>query len=92
MTAFTGPGVSPKPGSLKSLKLVNYKGFENYTINLRATNALVGANNAGKSTALGALRLIVAILLPGTPSFAFRWRPDLRGGLALRTVQNLHGD
>lgn len=62
MTTLIGLEVSPKPGSLKSLKLVNYKGFENYTINLRATNVLVGANNAGKSTALGALRLIVAML------------------------------
>jgi predicted ATPase len=44
------------------LKLVNYKGFENHTISFRTTNVLVGANNAGKSTALGALRLIAAML------------------------------
>jgi len=47
---------------LRSLKLVSYKGFENHTISLRRTNVLVGANNAGKSTALGALRLIAAML------------------------------
>ena len=52
----------PRPSSLRSLKLVNYKGFENHTISLRRTNVLVGANNAGKTTALGALRLIVAML------------------------------
>lgn len=54
--------VLSKPSSLKSLKLVNYKGFENHTISLRRTNVLVGANNAGKTTALGALRLIIAML------------------------------
>lgn len=51
-----------RPSWLRSLKLVNYKGFENHTISLRRTNVLVGANNAGKTTALGALRLIVAML------------------------------
>lgn len=48
--------------SLKSLKLVNYKGFEHHTISLRSANVLIGANNAGKSTALGAIRLIAAML------------------------------
>jgi predicted ATPase len=47
---------------LKTLKLVNYKGFEQHTITLRGENILIGANNAGKSTALGALRLIAAML------------------------------
>ncbi|MGL1664117.1 AAA family ATPase, partial [Vibrio parahaemolyticus] len=47
---------------LKSLKLVNYKGFERHSISLRGANVLIGANNAGKSTALGALRLISAML------------------------------
>lgn len=48
--------------TLKSLKLVNYKGFERHSISLRGANVLIGANNAGKSTALGALRLISAML------------------------------
>ncbi|MGV9194048.1 ATP-dependent nuclease [Microbacterium sp. MC2] len=48
--------------TLKTLKLVNYKGFEQHTIALRAENILIGANNAGKSTALGALRLIAAMI------------------------------
>ena len=51
-----------KGNTLRSMRLVNYKGFEDHTIRLRSTNVLVGANNAGKSTALGALRLIVAML------------------------------
>ena len=48
--------------TLKSIKLVNYKGFSNHTVHFRGSNVLVGANNAGKSTALGALRLVVALL------------------------------
>jgi hypothetical protein len=51
-----------KPSSLRSMKLVNYKGFENHSISFRHTNVLVGANNAGKSTALGALRLMASML------------------------------
>lgn len=39
-TANDRRGLS-KPSSLKSLKLVNYKGFENHTISLRQTNVLV---------------------------------------------------
>lgn len=62
MTSLSNLKALQEPSSLKSLKLVNYKGFENHTISLRRTNVLVGANNAGKSTALGALRLIVAML------------------------------
>ncbi len=48
--------------TLKSMRLINYKGFENHSIAFKHTNVLVGANNAGKSTALGALRLIVAMI------------------------------
>lgn len=50
------------PVWLKSIRLVNYKGFENHLVSLRRSNILVGANNAGKSTVLGALRLVVAML------------------------------
>lgn len=56
-----GTPVAPNQ-SLKLLRIVNYKGFENHTLSLRAENVLIGANNAGKSTALGALRLIAAML------------------------------
>lgn len=44
------------------MRLVNYKGFQDHRIDLKATNVLLGANNAGKSTALGALRLAVAMI------------------------------
>lgn len=48
--------------ALKTLTMVNYKGFANHTVNLKRTNVLVGANNAGKSTALGAIRLLAAMV------------------------------
>ena len=54
--------MSVAPAQLRSLRLVNYKGFENHYISLRRTNVFVGANNAGKSTALGALRLLAAMV------------------------------
>ncbi|WP_134740342.1 AAA family ATPase [Nocardioides sp. 503] len=66
---------------LRSLKLVNYKGFADHTISFRHTNVLVGANNAGKSTALGALRLLAAML----PA-ARRARPNSSGEVEGRGV------
>ena len=48
---------------LRSIRLRNYKGFRDHTVNLKVgPNILLGANNAGKSTVLSALRLIVAML------------------------------
>lgn len=68
---------------LRSIRLRNYKGFRDHTISLRVgVNILVGANNAGKSTALGALRLIAAMLPTArrlNPS-----RTGLLGGQTLR--------
>ncbi|MFG6280803.1 ATP-binding protein [Microbacterium sp. 5K110] len=68
--------------SLKSLKLINYKGFERHSISLRGANVLIGANNAGKSTALGALRLISAML----PA-ARRTAPTTVGAVEGRSVR-----
>jgi hypothetical protein len=48
--------------TLRSIKLVNYKGFAHHTIRLKGSNVLIGANNAGKSTALGAIRLLAAMV------------------------------
>ncbi len=36
----------------------HYKGFENLSVNLHRTNILVGPNNCGKSTIIGAFRLL----------------------------------
>lgn len=83
MLVFTVEGVLMVPNqTLKSVKIVNYKGFENHTLSLRAENVLIGANNAGKSTALGALRLIAAML----PT-ARRTAPTTVGQVEGRTVR-----
>lgn len=43
---------------LKYLTLTSYKAFEKHTINFQHTNILVGPNNCGKSTIIGAFRLL----------------------------------
>jgi energy-coupling factor transporter ATP-binding protein EcfA2 len=40
----------------------HYKGFENLSLNLHRTNILVGPNNCGKSTIIGAFRLLEVAL------------------------------
>ncbi|MDX1874015.1 AAA family ATPase [Mycolicibacterium sp. 120266] len=48
---------------ISKMRMVNFKGFENFTLNLGGrTSILVGPNNAGKSTAIGALRLSAHLL------------------------------
>lgn len=46
---------------IKELKLRNFRGFDEHTIPLDQFTLLVGKNNAGKSTAVEALRLISII-------------------------------
>ena len=43
---------------ISELTLDNFRGYRNHTIPLRQTSIMVGANNAGKSTLIEALRLI----------------------------------
>ena len=43
---------------ISSIHFKNYKAFETYSVHLNAFNVLVGPNNAGKSTVLGALRIL----------------------------------
>jgi hypothetical protein len=43
---------------LKSLRLRNFRCFEDHTIPLKRMSVLIGRNNAGKSTVVEALRLI----------------------------------
>jgi ABC-type cobalamin/Fe3+-siderophores transport system ATPase subunit len=47
---------------ITQLRLRNYKGFESFNLPFRSTTVLVGPNNAGKSTAIGALRASNAML------------------------------
>ena len=52
---------------IERLRLQNFRGFENHEIPLAPTTVMVGANNAGKSTVVEALRLIALVttrLLP----------------------------
>lgn len=44
--------------SLKSINIKNYKCFKNVSFNLKDINILIGENNAGKSTAVEAIKLI----------------------------------
>ena len=43
---------------ITSIKFRNFKGLQNFSISLHAMNVLVGPNNCGKSTILGAFRLL----------------------------------
>lgn len=45
-------------GRFSSVRFTNYKAFDNYSIQLRRFNILVGPNNSGKSTVLGAFRIL----------------------------------
>jgi len=57
---------------LKSLRLVNFRGFIDFTLTFSEGAYLVGPNNAGKSTLLTAIRLADALV-----RFAYRRRPDV---------------
>lgn len=50
--------MNQQPSHFTAVKFRNYKAFKNYTVNLAEFNVLVGANNAGKSTVIGAFRIL----------------------------------
>jgi len=57
---------------LESLRLQNFRGFDDHVVPLREFTVIVGANNAGKSTLVEALRLVALVvgrLLSGTAQF-----------------------
>jgi energy-coupling factor transporter ATP-binding protein EcfA2 len=43
---------------IKSIRFQNYKGFIDFSLNLRGSDILVGGNNSGKSTILGSLKIL----------------------------------
>ncbi|PSR52675.1 hypothetical protein AHMF7605_03610 [Adhaeribacter arboris] len=43
---------------LSNITCKNYKSFINYSVSLNEFNILVGPNNAGKSTIIGALKIL----------------------------------
>jgi hypothetical protein len=67
---------------LKELKLLNFRCFEDHTLQLRPMAILVGANNAGKSTAIEALRLLSLVVT----RFGFLNFSDVPGWLDIPKV------
>jgi len=47
---------------LVSLRLMNFRCFDDHTIPFRARTVIIGRNNAGKSTVVEALRLVALIV------------------------------
>jgi energy-coupling factor transporter ATP-binding protein EcfA2 len=47
---------------ISRLRLVRYKGFKEFTLNLKGSAILVGPNNAGKTTIISALRLCAYLI------------------------------
>ena len=60
--------------SITSVQFRNFKAFENFSISLERMNILVGPNNSGKSTVIGAFRVLSRGLRTAT-----RRKPDLLG-------------
>ena len=50
---------------IRSMHIVNYKAFKNFTVNLKDMNILIGSNNSGKSTIISGLRLLSVALEQG---------------------------
>lgn len=47
---------------IKKIEFTNFKAFSSYYVNIHETNILVGPNNSGKSTIIGALRTLDAAI------------------------------
>lgn len=56
--ASAGEDLSQKASHFTAVRFRNYKAFRSYSVNLAEFNILVGANNAGKSTVIGAFRIL----------------------------------
>jgi predicted ATPase len=53
------PQVRPR---IRRIEFSNFKAFKDYSVSLTDMNILVGPNNSGKSTIIGALRTLDAAL------------------------------
>ena len=60
---------------LKSLQLINFRGFRDHAVDFTAFCLLIGRNNAGKTTLIEALRL-VATALKRAPTANFQMAPE----------------
>lgn len=68
---------------IKSIHFENYKSFKDYTVHLSTFNILVGPNNCGKSTIIGALRIL---------DMGFRKANSTRAiSFATKSGQHFHG-
>jgi hypothetical protein len=83
---------------IQSLRLQNFRGFDDHCVPLQKTTILVGANNAGKSTVVEALRLVAVAtdrLLGGKGRFVKtpNWLEIPVGPMGLRpSVRGLTSD
>jgi AAA15 family ATPase/GTPase len=50
--------MSDRSGRIKRINFFNFKAFKNYSLTLSDVNIIVGPNNSGKSTIIGALRTL----------------------------------
>jgi hypothetical protein len=91
---------SPAPAHIVEIAFRGYKCHQDLVLSLGGTNVLVGANNAGKSTILGALRILEAgmrharrrkpsrLSTPGSSGYA--WSVPVNG-LPV-SLENVHTD
>jgi energy-coupling factor transporter ATP-binding protein EcfA2 len=85
---------------ITSIRFRNYKAFSDYSISFGSFNVLVGPNNAGKSTVLGALRILSAgirrarartsDLIDGPTGHQVRGYPVRLEGLPISTENIFH--
>ena len=78
-----------EPIHFTSVRFHHYKAFRKYSLNLQRFNVLVGPNNAGKSTILGAFRILAEgirkanarnpVLVPGPNGITHGYPLDLSG-------------
>lgn len=86
--------------TITAVKFHNFKAFRNYSITMRHMNVLVGPNNSGKSTIIGALRALAAGLRKARSRSAERIpaADGVRNGYRIETetlpisLENVHTD
>src|SRR5688572_12513587 len=64
---------------ITSIQFKNYKAFSDFSVSLNDFNVLVGPNNAGKSTVLGAIRILAEAVRKAS-SRNPEWITNDRGG------------
>lgn len=73
--------VRPDTATIDEIRFRHFKAFPDFVVSLSDTNILVGPNNSGKSTVVGALRALAAALQTARarrPDFERPWQPYYR--------------